>query len=167
MPQFDPSSFASQLFWLVVTFVLLYIVVSRFAIPRIGEVLEQRQKMIDDDLDRAQQLKAETEEAIQTYEKALAEARGKAHDLLRQAQEEAAAAADARNKEVAAKLAAQIKEGEERIAKARDEALASVRDIAAEAAAAAAERLVGLTPDRNDVIAAVDDAMGVRKETAQ
>lgn len=164
MPQFDPSSFASQLFWLVVTFVILYVVVSRFAIPRIGEVLEQRQKMIDDDLDRAQQFKAETDEAIKTYEKALAGARAQAHDVLRQAQDEIAKAAEARNREVGTRLAAQIKDGEARIAKARDEALASVKDIAAAAAAATAEKLVGLTPDQAAVDAAIEGAM---KETAR
>ncbi|MFA7428865.1 MAG: F0F1 ATP synthase subunit B' [Rhodospirillaceae bacterium] len=164
MPQFDPASFASQLFWLAVTFVVLYIVVSRFAIPRIGEVLEQRQKMVDDDLDRAQQFKAETDEAIKTYEKALAGARAQAHDMLRQATDEISKASEARNREVGAKLAAQIKEGEARIGRARDEAMASVKDIAAGVAAATAERLVGITPDKSAVDAAVD---GVMKETAR
>lgn len=164
MPQFDPSSFASQLFWLAVTFVILYIVVSRFAIPRIGEVMEQRQKMIDDDLDRAQQFKAETDEAIKTYEKALAGARAQAHDLLRQAHDEITKASEARNREVGAKLATQIKEGEARIAKARDEALASVKDIAASAAVATAEKLVGVSPDQSAVDAAIQSAM---KETGR
>lgn len=159
MPQFDPSTFASQIFWLGVTFVLLYIIVSQFALPRLGSVLEQRQKMVDDDLDRAAQLKAETEEAIATYEKALAEARAKAHDLLRAAQDDAAKAAEARNKEVGAKLAAQIKAGEERIAQARDEALASVRDVAADVAGAVAQKLVGMSVDASTAQATVDSVM--------
>jgi len=159
MPQFDPSSFASQLFWLVVTFVLLYIVVSRFAIPRIGEVLDQRQKMVDDDLDRAQQLKAETEQAIAAYEKALTEARAQAHDVLRQAQEEASKKAEARNAEVNAKLAEQIKQGEARIAKARDDAMAEVKEIATGSALAIADRLAGLSVDEAAADAAVAVAM--------
>lgn len=163
MPQFDPTTFASQLFWLAVTFVLLFIVVSRFAIPRLGEVLEQRQKLIADDLDRAHQLKAETEDAIRSYEKALAEARAKAHDVLRAAQDEMSKAADERNKAVSAALAEQIKQGETRIGKARDEALASVRDIAGGAAAAAVSRLAGLSPDDATIQAAVS---GVMKESA-
>lgn len=159
MPQFDPSSFASQLFWLVVTFVLLYIVVSRFAIPRIGEVLDQRQKMVDDDLDRAQQLKAETEEAIAAYEKALGEARAQAHEHLKQAQDEAAKKAEARNAEVNAKLADQIKQGEARIAQARDEAMTQVKEIAAGSAVAISQRLAGLSVDEASVDAAVADVM--------
>jgi F-type H+-transporting ATPase subunit b len=159
MPQFDPSSFASQLFWLAVTFVLLYIVVSRFAVPRIGDVLDQRQKMVDDDLDRAQQLKAETEEAIAAYEKALGEARAKAHDVLRHAQDAAARKAAARHAEVNAKLAEQIKLGEARIAQARDDALAQVKEIASGSATAIASRLVGLSVDDAAVDAAVADVM--------
>lgn len=159
MPQFDPSTFASQIFWLAITFVALYIIVSRFAIPRLGEVLEQRQKMVDDDLDRAQQFKAETDEAIRTYEKALAEARAQAHAVLREAQEEISKLSEARNREVGAQLAEQIKAGETRIAKARDEALASVRDIASGVAAATAERLVGLSADQGALDAAIDGAL--------
>lgn len=164
MPQFDPSSFASQLFWLVISFALLYLVVSRYAIPRIGQVLEQRQKMIDDDLDRAHQLKAETEEAIATYEKALAEARAKAHDVLREAQDAISKQADARNKDVNAKLAEQIKQGEARINKARDEAMAQVKEIAAGAAAAASQKLADLSIDDAAVQGAVADVM---KEAAR
>lgn len=163
MPQFDPSTFASQLFWLAVTFVLLYIVVSRFAIPRLGEVLEQRQKTVDDDLDRAQQLKTETEEAIATYEKALADARAKAHAVLRETQDQISKAADTRNREVAEKLAAKIKEGETRIAAARDDALTQVKEIAAGAAVAVAQKLAGLSIDEATAQAAIGNT---GKETA-
>lgn len=162
MPQFDPTTFASQLFWLAVTFVLLYIVVSRFAIPRLGKVLEQRQKTVDDDLDRAQQLKAETEVAIATYEKALAEARAKAHDVLRETQDQISKAADTRNREVADKLAAKIKEGEDRIAAARDDAMTQVKGIAAGAAVAIAQKLAGLSVDE----ASAQAVMTSGKETA-
>lgn len=162
MPQFDPTTFASQLFWLAVTFVLLYIVVSRFAIPRLGKVLEQRQKTVDDDLDRAQQLKAETEVAIATYEKALAEARAKAHDVLRETQDQISKAADTRNREVADKLAAKIKEGEDRIAATRDDAMTQVKGIAAGAAVAIAQKLAGLSVDE----ASAQAVMTSGKETA-
>lgn len=163
MPQFDPTSFISQLFWLAVTFVLLYVIVSRFAIPRIGEVMEQRQKTIEDDLDRAQALKAETEEAIATYEKALADARAQAHTVLNKARDEISKAAEARNKEIGAELAQKIKDGETSIAKARDEAMGQVKGIAAEAAAAITEKLVGVTLDSADLDKAVASVM---KETA-
>ena len=75
MPQFDVSSFPTQLIWLVISFVLLYVLMSRVALPRIGQVLEERQEKIDDNLDTAEQLRAETEADSETYEAALVQAR--------------------------------------------------------------------------------------------
>jgi len=65
MPQFDPTFFSTQLFWLAVSFVALYAIVSTLALPKIGSVLEERQRKIDDNLDKAAQLKAEAETAKQ------------------------------------------------------------------------------------------------------
>lgn len=162
MPQFDPTSFPSQLFWLVVTFVGLYFIISRFAIPRIGDVMEQRQKMIDDDLDRAAQLKQEAESAVQTYEKALAEARAKAHEVMKAAQDEMSRKAEERNRDVADRLSQQIADGEARIAKARDEALASVREVATDAAKSVTDKLAGVAISDAKAEAAVGAAL---KET--
>ena len=72
MPQFDPSTFSSQIFWLIISFFVLYWVVARFAIPRIGGILEQRARVVQDDLDRAESLKTEAEQALADYEAAMA-----------------------------------------------------------------------------------------------
>ncbi|SDG46028.1 F0F1 ATP synthase subunit B' [Roseospirillum parvum] len=155
MPQFDPSSFASQLFWLIVTFTALFMIVWRFAIPRIGDVMDQRQKMVDDDLERAAQFKAEAESAIATYEKALAEARAQARAVLKESEASLQETQEARQREVSARLAEEIKNGEARIAKARDEALDSLADIAADTAAAAAEKVAGIRPAPDETRKAV------------
>src|SRR5688572_29157948 len=102
MPAFDPTTFAPQLFWLLVTFVALYAIVSRFVIPRVGEILQQRARVIQDDLDRARSLKAETDAAVAAYEKAMAEARAQAQGHLKAVQDELKAAADKRTAEVSA-----------------------------------------------------------------
>ncbi len=159
MPQFDPSSFPSQLFWLFVSFVVLYWVVARFAIPRISNILEQRERVVQDDLDRAETLKAEAEKALADYEAAMATARDQARTLMHKVSEEAKAEAEARNKEIGEELTAQIAEAEGRIAKARDDAMAGLASIAAEAAQDAAARLAGLSVDSKDAEAAVDTAM--------
>ncbi len=159
MPQFDPSSFASQLFWLVVTFAALYWVVAKIGIPRIGEVLEQRARVIQDDLDRAAQLKAETDQAIADYEAAMAAARDQAHEHMRKAQEEMKAAAEARTAEVSAKVTKQISEAEERIAAAKQAAMDSVTSIAAETARDVVSKLAELNPADGSVDAAVTQAL--------
>lgn len=147
MPQFDPTYFAPQLFWLAVTFIGLYWAMTKVALPRIGEVLDERQRKIDDSLDKAAALKAEAEAAIAAYEKALAESRSKAQAVLRETNDKLAKQAEARQKDLADRLAAQIKAGEARIAAAKEQALANVRQVAAEVARSAAEKLTGLAID--------------------
>ena len=81
MPQFDPDTFAPQLIWLAITFIGLYFVMARMALPRIGNAIEHRRDRIANDLDQAQALKEATDRAIASYEERLAEARSRAHSL--------------------------------------------------------------------------------------
>ena len=141
MPQFDPTFFAPQLFWLLVMFVVLYVSMSVLAMPKIGAVLEERQRKIDDNLDKAAQLKAEADIAIAAYEKALAKQ------------------SEAKQKELGEKLAAQIKAGEARINAAKDQALAHVREVAVDVAKTATQKLTGLTVEDDQVTKAVTAVM--------
>ena len=159
MPQFDPSTYASQLFWLAVMFVALYWIVSKIAVPRIGEVLEQRARVIQDDLDRATQLKAETDAAIAAYEKAMNEARAQAFDHMRAIQADMKAVADKRTADVTAAVAKQISEAEARIASAKQAALDRIKGVAAETARDVVAKLAGLSPDAGSVDAAVATAL--------
>ena len=159
MPQFDPSTYASQLFWLAVMFVALYWIVSKIALPRIGEVLEQRARVIQDDLDRAAQLKAETDAAIAAYEKAMAEARAQAYEHMRVIQADMKAVADKRTADVTAQVAKQISEAEARIASAKQAALESIKGVAADTARDVVAKLAGLSPDTGSVDAAVTTAL--------
>ncbi|MDP3458317.1 MAG: ATPase, partial [Hyphomonas sp.] len=80
-PAFDPTWFASQLFWLAITFGLLYYLMARVIVPRIGGILEDRSDRIVGDLAEASRLKEESERVIETYEAELAEARRKAQAI--------------------------------------------------------------------------------------
>jgi F-type H+-transporting ATPase subunit b len=155
MPQFDPAFFAPQLFWLLLTFVTLYVLMAVVALPRIGAVLDERQRRIDDNLDKAAQLKAEADAAIAAYEKALAESRAHAQGVIKETVDRLARDADERNRAQALKLAELIKAGEARIAVARDQALANVRDVAGEIAGVVVARLTGSTPDAQRLEASV------------
>ncbi|MBI3707424.1 MAG: F0F1 ATP synthase subunit B' [Proteobacteria bacterium] len=144
MPQFNPSGFAPQLFWLVITFVTLYFVMARVALPRIAEVLELRAERISDDLDKAAALKAEADQVIAVYEKALAEARAQAANVGRETAASHAAAAATRQAQLGTELGAKIKAAEARIAAARATAMASLTSVAGVAAQAATKRLIGV-----------------------
>lgn len=159
MPQFDPTYFAPQLFWLAVTFFTLFLVMTYVAMPRIGAVLDERQRKIDDSLDKAAQFKAEADAAVAAYEKALAESRAHAQTVIKETQDRLAKQAEARSKELGEKLAEQIKAGEARIIAAKDQALAQVRDIAADVAKAATHKLTGAAVEDSTLSAAVSAAM--------
>lgn len=159
MPQFNPETFASQIFWLAISFVALYWVIAKFAIPRIGEILEQRARLIQDDLDRAGALKADTDAAIAAYEKAMADARNQARDVLMAMGNEMKAIADKENAAVNAAIAKQIADGEARIAQAKTAAMDQIKSIAADTAKEAVAKLAGLSLDAGKVDAAVGVAL--------
>lgn len=160
MPQFQQTAFfLPQIVWLAITFITLYFLMAKVALPKIGAVLDERQRKIDDNLDKAAQLKAEAEAAVAAYEKALAESRAHAHAVIKEASERLAKQAEDRTRELNAKLADQIKAGETRIAAAKDKAMASVREVATDIAGAAIARLVGTAAEQAQVEAAVATAL--------
>ncbi|MCS5608699.1 MAG: F0F1 ATP synthase subunit B' [Alphaproteobacteria bacterium] len=159
MPQFIMGDFAPQIVWLVISFIALYLLMARVALPRVAEVLETRHGRIANDLDQAAQLKNQAETVILEYEEALAEARGNAQSTIAQATLEAAQAAEKRNAEIAEALAVEAAAAASRIDAAKAEALAELRGVAAELALAAAERLLDAQVAQADVDVAVDAAM--------
>jgi F-type H+-transporting ATPase subunit b len=158
-PPFAKETFASQIVWLVITFVALYLLISRIAIPRIGGIFEERARRIEGDFADAQRAKEEAEAALATYEKALADARNRAQAIGAEIRDKLHAEAEERRKALETKLNAQLAEAEKSIAATKTAAMANVRGIALDAAAAIVERLIGVAPPAPAVAAAVDDAL--------
>ena len=162
LPQLDASTYAPQVIWLAITFAVLYVIMAKVALPRIGHVLEERRYKIDQNLKMAESLKGEAEAAAEAYEGALADARARAGTVLSDVREGAASDAAGRQAELGARLHADIQEAEAGIAAARDKAVAGIRDVAAEVAHSAAEKLAGETVDAGAVRSAVDAALKER-----
>ena len=162
MPQLDAHSFASQIFWLVVTFVPLYLILWKVALPRVVSTLEGRQSHIDHDLERASSLKEEADQAIAAYQAALAEARSSAQQELRAATEAPAAQAAERHGALARKLDQDIAAAEARIADALNAAAGEIGELARDLAGLAVERLSAEAPAETDLSAAVDAALAER-----
>lgn len=160
MPQLDATTFPAQLFWLAVTFIVLYGLMRWLALPRVEQVITSRRTHLDGDLTRAADLKAEAEAALATYQKTLAEARAAAQATLRETTEKLAAEAAERQRQLAATLAEQIEAAERRIAATKGEALAQVRGIATEVGGAVVQKLTGAPADAAKLAAAVEHAAG-------
>ncbi|MHA1560083.1 MAG: F0F1 ATP synthase subunit B [Alphaproteobacteria bacterium] len=157
-PPFDSTFFASQLLWLVITFVVLYLLMSRLVLPRIGGILEDRRDRIARDLDQAERLKQQSDDALAGYERALAEARAGAFAIASEARDQAKSEAEAKQSKIEADLDAKLADASSRIGEIKAKALADVSDIATEAAEAVVERLLGKKPTAAELDTAVKAA---------
>lgn len=130
LPQLDVATWPNQLFWLVVTFTIGYVLMAKLITPRIGTVLETRRQTIVDDLNRAKEADAEAKQMRQNHEDTLNAARAKAAEAANAAIAEAKVQTDAAETELSARLAKKTKAAEVRIAKMRDQAMVNIDDVA-------------------------------------
>jgi len=162
MPQLDFSTFPSQIFWLAVIFVLLYLLMARVALPRVSAMIDARKARIEGDLERATQMKAEAEAVMAAYERSLADARAQAQATLKEAMDRFAAEAAERQRKAVETLTGETSAAEKRIAEAKAQALAGLRAVAIDVARTATRKLVGVDVDEGSAAAAVDRVMRER-----
>lgn len=158
MPQLDFSTFPNQIFWLLVALVVIYLILSRVAIPRIGAILSERQGKITSDIAAAEDLKARAVAAEKAYNQALADARAEANRIAAEARAEIQGDLDRAIAHADAEIAAKAAESERRIAEIRSGAVASVTAVAREAASEIVAALGGKA-DMAAVTAAVAERM--------
>jgi F-type H+-transporting ATPase subunit b len=162
-PPFERETFASQLVWFAICFIALYLLMSKLALPRVGDILAQRRARIDEDLGAARQLQGNSDAELAAYEKALADARTRAQTIANETRDKLNAEAEQVRKRLEGELNAKLHEAEQQIAGTKQAALANVRGIAIEATAAIVDRLIGVQPARKTVEAAVDAARPTAK----
>ncbi len=160
MPQLDPLNFSSQLVWLAISFVVLYLFLARVALPRIANVIEQRQDRVSRDLDEAEKLKTETENAIVAYEQSMAEARSKAHAIAQETRDKLNAEVEDKRISVESKLSEKMAEAENRIMAAKEAALTQINEVASDTAGALVEALIGKKIPGAEIEKAVQNEIG-------
>lgn len=156
VPQFDPSSYASQLFWLVICFAVLYILMAKVALPKVGFVVEQRAARIEQDVTAAKVAAAEATTLQAAYESALLEARSAAREQLSAATVAATVAQTATYAKQNAELVTRLQAAEGNINAARQTALASITPTAVATAATTLQKLTGATVPAERLASAVD-----------
>jgi F-type H+-transporting ATPase subunit b len=158
MPQLDFSTFGNQIFWLLVALVVIYMILSRIALPRIGAVLAERQGTITNDIAAAESLKAKAVEAEAAYNKALADARVEANRIIEETKADIQADLNKAIAKADAEIAARAAEGEKAIAEIRASALENVTEVAKDTAKEIVAAMGG-TADGRTVTAAVNARM--------
>lgn len=158
MPQLDFGTFPNQIFWLVITILVLYWVLSRIALPRIAAVISDRQGAITGDLMAAEEFKQKAKDAEAAYDKALADARMEAGKIVAANRAEIQGQLDAAIAHADAEIAARTAESGKRLAEIRDSAASDAREVAREVTAELV-RSFGGNVDQGAVDQAVDDRM--------
>lgn len=162
LPQLDPTNFAPQVVWLVITFAALYFLMAKVALPRVTHVLEERQNRIEGNLEKAEVLRSQAHTAAEAYEESLTAARHAAQAVLSEARDRIAADAAARQAELGERLTAEIAAAEARITDAKQSALADIRAVAGEVAESVTQRLTGQAPDAKTVGKVIDAVLKER-----
>ncbi|MBV7377851.1 F0F1 ATP synthase subunit B' [Maritimibacter dapengensis] len=156
MPQLDFSTFGNQIFWLVVTLVVIHVVFTKIALPRIAGVLAERQGTITSDLAAAEELKQKAVDAEDAYKKALADARTEAQKIVADAKAEIQADLDAAQAKADAEIAAKTAESEKAITEIREGAADSAKEVAKDTVTAILSAM-GFSADAKTVTSAVND----------
>jgi F-type H+-transporting ATPase subunit b len=160
MPQLDPHSYASQLFWLSIFFILVFLFLRFVGLPRVTAIIDERARKIDGDIAAAEMARAQAGEAGKTYESTMAAAHGQARQLLAETYERNKDALTEQTKEATTAADRDVSHAVKRIEADRAAALHSIREVATGLAADITAKLIGRTPNADRWAQAVDRAAG-------
>jgi F-type H+-transporting ATPase subunit b len=155
-PPFETETYGGQLLWLTITFIALYVLLSRVVLPRLTGIIEGRREAIARDLDDAAAARTRAEEAGAAYERALTEARTNAQALAQETRAKLSAESEIKRKALEADLNKRLADAEAQIAQTKAQAMGNVRAIAKDTATAIVERITGRAPAPQAVDAALD-----------
>ena len=155
MPQLDSTYWASQAFWLVLIFTLLYLVLSKMFIPKIKESLDDRENKIKDDLDEAQKLKFVAEEKLREYEITIEKTKKEAQRVIFESKNKLSFEIQNKKKEIEKEIGAEVKNAEKEIENLKKDSLISISTISEEMASKVIEMVSGEPLNQSSIKAAV------------
>jgi F-type H+-transporting ATPase subunit b len=164
MPQLDFKTplTTAQVYWGAIIFIVLYVLASRLALPRVASVLEERASNIARDLENAQQAKTKADQAAAEMADATARARADAQAAINAALDQAKAAAAKQTETLNERLEQQLREAETRIAAAQASAMGALRQVASDTAVTVIARLTGAPPEQARLDGAIAAALSAR-----
>ena len=166
MPQLDPTYFPSQLVWLAISFTLLFVLLKFWALPPVSELLDKRQKTIDDDLNLASKHEKEIEEITKKCEIVLRKSKQESHDFLLQKMDEIKNYNQEKEKELAVKLNLHLKNTEIKVEKAKEDAMGDIEKLVVNLSVDLAERLIGSKFSQDIASQTVQEALKSQKGRA-
>ena len=157
-PPFDPKTFPSTIFWLIVTFGLLYLMMSRYALPRVDSILKTRSKRIHSDIAAAHKMRDDAKEASAAYDKTLQEAQARSQELAAETRRALKLEQDNKRQSLEQDLNGKLVAAEQRIAETKAAAMGNVSQIATDTASAIVQHITGMPADPEAVSRAIAQA---------
>jgi len=155
MPQLDPTYWASQAFWLIIIFSLLYLTLSKMFIPKIKESIDDRENKIKDDLDEAQKLKLVAEEKLKENELTIEDTKKEVQKIILESKNKLSTEIQNKKKIFEKEIEIEIKKTEQEIENLKKESLASITVISEEITSKIIEKVSGEPLNQSSIKAAV------------
>jgi len=152
LPQMDISTFPSQIFWLIVTFSILYIFMWKFVIPKLRITIEERRDKISNDINEAEKLKSEAEEILNKYESKISSSNQDAQKIIVEAKNQSDEYIDKVKKENKAKINTMIEESNVRIAKQEKKSRSEIEKATLETIKSISAKFIDKIPSDDDIV---------------
>ena len=157
MPQLDPEFWISQIFWLVLTFGVLYIVLSKLILPKISSNLELRKSQIQENIEAAEKQREDSETKLKEYDRIILKSKTEANSMFNQAREKAIKDINAKRGVLDKQIDDEISKAEEEIQALRDNAPDKINKIAIDTSSELLQKLIGAEVNNSSISAIVDD----------
>ena len=157
MPQLNPEFWISQIFWLTITFGILYVILSKLILPKISANLESRKLQISDNIEAADKQRDESESKLKEYDEVISRSKTESKNIFNQARDKALKDIDAKKVVLKKQIDEEIKKAEEEINKLRLEAPAKINKIAIDTSSELIQKLIGTEVNNSSISAIVND----------
>jgi len=157
MPQLNPEFWVSQIFWLIITFGILYVVLSKLILPKISANLETRKSQILENIEAAEKQREESEQKIEEYEKIVQDSKNEAKNYFKQAREKVLKDVGVKKETLDKELDEEVNKAEIEIKTFRDNASEKIKKIAVETSSDLLQELIGAEVNNSSISAIVED----------
>ena len=157
MPQLNPEFWFSQIFWLIITFGLMFIILSKFVLPKISENLETRKAQISENIDVAEKQREESDKKLEEYEKLILDSKIEAKNYFNKAREKILKDVDKKRENLEKEINEEIGKAEKEILDLKNKSPEKIRKIAAEASSDLVKQLIGVEVNNSSISAIVED----------
>ena len=157
MPQLNPEFWFSQIFWLIITFGIMFILLSKFVLPKIGENLEIRKAQILENIEAAEKQRKESDKKLKEYEKLILESKIEAKNYFNKAREKILKDVDKKKENIGKEINDEINKAEKEILDLKNKSPEKIRKIAAETSSDLINQLIGVEVNNSSISAIVED----------